>query len=50
MSGDQIPCLPGKKRREMPGVYPGGMLKLRFDWYIAAEGMYSPGVGSNEFR
>ena len=35
MSGDQIPSLPGKKRRQMPGVCPeGGMLKLRFDWYI----------------
>ena len=37
MSGDQIPSLPGKKRRQMPGVCPGvggEMLKLRFDWYI----------------
>ena len=30
MSGDQIPVLPGNARG-MPG---GGMLKLRFDWYI----------------
>ena len=29
MSDDQIPSLPGKKRRQMPGVWPGGgMLKL----------------------
>ena len=34
MSGDQIPSLPGKKRCRMPGVCPGVMLKLRFDWYI----------------
>ena len=34
MSGDQIPSLPGKKRRQMPGVCPGEMLKLRFDWYM----------------
>ena len=34
MSGDQIPSLPGKKRRQIPRVCPGGMLKLRFDWYI----------------
>ena len=26
--------LPGRKRRQMPGVCPGGMLKLRFGWYI----------------
>ena len=24
MSGDQIPLLPGKERRQMPGVCPGG--------------------------
>ena len=36
MSSDQIPSLPGKKKRQMPGVCPGGMLKLRFDWYIIA--------------
>ena len=30
----QIPSLPGKRRRKMPGVCPGGMFKLRFDWYI----------------
>ena len=24
MSGDQIPSLPGKKRRQIPGVCPGG--------------------------
>ena len=24
MCGDQIPSLPGKKRRQMPGVYLGG--------------------------
>ena len=39
MSGDQILALPGRKRRQMPGVGPGGegggMLKLRFDWYIS---------------
>ena len=36
MVGDQIPSLPGKKRRQMPGVCRGGgMLKLRFDWYIS---------------
>ena len=34
MSGDQIPSLPGKKKRQMPGVCPGGLLKLRFDWYM----------------
>ena len=37
MSGDQIPSLPGKKRRQMPMVCPGGgggMLKRQFDWYI----------------
>ena len=34
MSGDQIPSLPGKKRRQIPGVCPEGMLKRRFDWYI----------------
>ena len=30
--------IPGRKRRQMPGVCPegrgGGLLKLRFDWYI----------------
>ena len=37
MSGNQIPSLPGRKRRQMPGVCPGGrMFKLRFDWYIIA--------------
>ena len=36
MSGNQIPSLPGKKRRQMPGVCRGGMLKLRFDWYITS--------------
>ena len=30
-----VPSLPGKKRRQMPGVCPGGMLKLRFGWYIS---------------
>ena len=35
MSGDQIPSLPIKKRRQMPEVCPGGMLKIRFDWYIS---------------
>ena len=35
MSGDQFPSLPDRKRRQMPGVCPGGMLKLRFDWYIS---------------
>ena len=35
MSGDQILALLGRKRRQMSGVCPGGgMLKLRFDWYI----------------
>ena len=34
MSGDQMPSLPGRKRRQMPGVCQGGMLKLRFDCYI----------------
>ena len=35
MSGNQIPSLPGRKRRQMPGVCPGGgMLRLRFHWYI----------------
>ena len=24
---------PGRKRRQMPGVCPGRMFKLRFDWY-----------------
>ena len=38
MSDDQIPALPGKKTRQMPGVYPGGMFKLRFDWYITHRG------------
>ena len=28
------PSRPGRKRRQMPGVCPGGMFKLRFDWYI----------------
>ena len=35
MSDDQIPSFPGKKRRQMSGVCRGGMLKLRFDWYIS---------------
>ena len=40
-SGDQIPSLPGKKRRQMPLVYQeGGMLKLRFEWYISCEGKF----------
>ena len=30
-----VSSLPGKKRRQMPGVCPGGMLKLRFGWYIS---------------
>ena len=35
MSGDQIPAREGRKRRQTPGVcLGGGMLKLRFDWYI----------------
>ena len=27
----QLPSLPGRKTRQMPG---GGVFKLRFDWYI----------------
>ena len=35
MSGDQIPSLPGRKRRQNARGMPGGrMLKLWFDWYI----------------
>ena len=34
MSGDQIPSLPGRKRRQMSGVCPGGMFKLGFDWFM----------------
>ena len=36
MSGDQMPSLLGRKRRQMPGVCPGGMLKLRVDWYFTS--------------
>ena len=43
-SMDPSPCfvyvpLPGRKRRQMPGVSPGGgMFKLRFDRYISGRG------------
>ena len=30
----QIPPSPGKNHSQMPGVCPGGMLKLQFDRYI----------------
>ena len=32
----QMPSLLGRKRRQMPGVCPGGMFKLRLDWYITS--------------
>ena len=38
MSGDQMPSLPGRKKRQMPWICPGGgMFKLRFDWYIISK-------------
>ena len=34
MSGNQIPSLPERKRASNARGMPGGMFKLRFDWYI----------------
>ena len=36
-SDNQIPSFPGWHRCQMPGVCPGGMLKLRFDRYIRTQ-------------
>ena len=36
-SDNQIPSSPGRQRCQMPGVCPGGMLKLQFDWYITLQ-------------
>ena len=48
MSGDQIPSLPGRKRRPMPGVCAvGGMLKLRFDWYITGLCKFAQNISTN---
>ena len=46
MSGVQMPSLPGRKRRQMPGVCPKGrgryMFKLQFDWYITVTHYWNP--------
>ena len=39
-SDNQIPSSPGWQRCQMPGVCPGGMLKLRFDRYITVNGWF----------
>ena len=33
MCGDQFPSLPGKKRRQIPGVYPGGDVEVSI-WLV----------------
>ena len=47
MNGDQMPSLPDRKRRQMPGVCPGGMFKLRFEWYIIFRDFSLPNSGKD---
>ena len=38
-----LPTVPCRKRSQMPGLCPGGILNLRYDWYIKFESVSASG-------